>query len=153
MNVENRGALQAVLFVCSLNAVRSPMAEALTRARYGRHIYIDSAGLKKSERDPFMLATLREVGIEFENDQPHVLEEVDYEGFDLIIALSPEAHARAKLALRATSVELIHWPIPDATQATGTREQRMFAYREVREMLEKLIREEIGGRLKGKAAG
>lgn len=153
MNADKRGPLQAVLFVCSLNAVRSPMAEALTRARYGRQIYVDSAGLQKSERDPFMLAALRETGIEFEDDQPHVLEEVDYEGFDLIIALSPEAYARAQMALRATAVELIHWPIPDATQATGTREQRMMAFREVRETLEKLIREEIGGRLKGKAAG
>jgi protein-tyrosine-phosphatase len=153
MNAESRPALQAVLFVCSLNAVRSPMAEAMTRIRYGRHIYVDSAGLQKSERDPFMLAALREIGIEFENDQPHVLEEVDYEGFDLIIALSPEAHARAKEALRATAVELLHWPIPDATQATGTRDQRMLAYREVRDTLEKLIREEIGGRLKGKATG
>lgn len=153
MNAENRSALQAVLFVCSLNAVRSPMAEAMTRIRYGRHIYVDSAGLQKSERDPFMLAALREIGIEFESDQPHVLEEVDYEGFDLIVALSPEAHARTKEALRATAVELLHWPIPDATQATGTREQRMTAYREVRDLLEKLIREEIGGRLKGKVAG
>lgn len=153
MNAENRSALQAVLFVCSLNAVRSPMAEAMTRIRYGRHIYVDSAGLQKSERDPFMLAALREIGIEFESDQPHVLEEVDYEGFDLIVALSPEAYARTKEALRATAVELLHWPIPDATQATGTREQRMTAYREVRDLLEKLIREEIGGRLKGKAAG
>lgn len=153
MNAESRPALQAVLFVCSLNAVRSPMAEAMTRIRYGRHIYVDSAGLQKSERDPFMLAALREIGIEFENDQPHVLEEVDYEGFDLIIALSPEAHARAKEALRATAVELLHWPIPDATQATGTRDQRMLAYREVRDTLEKLIRDEIGGRLKGKATG
>jgi protein-tyrosine-phosphatase len=153
MNAENRNPLQAVLFVCSLNAVRSPMAEAMTRIRYGRHIYVDSAGLQKSERDPFMLAALREIGIEFEDDQPHVLEEVDYEGFDLIIALSPEAHARAKEALRATAVELLHWPIPDATQATGTRDQRMLAYREVRDTLDRLIRDEIGGRLKGKVAG
>ncbi|MCU0817953.1 MAG: low molecular weight phosphatase family protein [Beijerinckiaceae bacterium] len=149
---DKRPALQAVLFVCSLNAVRSPMAEALCRSRYGRQIYVDSAGLQKSDRDPFMLSVLREVGIEFESDQPHVLEEVDYEGVDLVIALSPEAYARAQTMLRATAVELIHWSIPDATQSGGTREQRLFAYREVREQLDKLIREEIGGRLKGRAA-
>ncbi len=149
---DKRPALQAVLFICSLNAVRSPMAEALCRNRYGRQIYVDSAGLQKSDRDPFMLSVLREVGIEFEADQPRVLEEVDYEGVDLVIALSPEAYARAQTMLRATAVELIHWPIPDATQAGGTREQRLFAYREVRDQLDKLIREEIGGRLKGRVA-
>lgn len=148
-----RRPLQAVLFVCSLNAVRSPMAEALTRARHGREIYVDSAGLRKSERDPFMLAALREIGIEFEEDQPRVLDEVDYEGFDLVIALSPEAHARAADLLRATAVELLHWPVPDATQAGGSREQRMIAFREVRDQLERLIRETIGHRLRDSRAG
>lgn len=147
---DKRPSLQAVLFVCSLNAVRSPMAEALCQNRYGRQIYVDSAGLQKSDRDPFMLAVLREVGIDFEHDHPQVLEEVDYEGVDLVIALSPEAHARAKTMLRATAVELIYWPIPDATQAGGTREQRLRAYREVREQLDRLIREEIGGRVKSR---
>jgi protein-tyrosine-phosphatase len=109
--------------------------------------------LQKSERDPFMLAALREKGIEFESDRPNMLEDVDYEGFDLIIALSPEAHRRAVEALRATAVELIHWAIPDATQTGGTREQRMHAYREVRDTLDRLIREEIGGRLKGRTSG
>lgn len=150
MSGERRPSLQAVLFVCSLNAVRSPMAEALCRTRYGRQIYVDSAGLQKGDRDLFMLAVLREIGIEFESDQPHVLEEVDYEGVDLVIALSPEAHARARTMLRATAVELLHWPIPDATQAGGTREQRLHAYREVRDRLDRLIREEIGGRLKAR---
>ena len=139
--------------MCAQNAVRSPMAEALARARYGRHIYVDSAGLQKSERDPFMLSALREVGIEFESDEPHMIDDVDYEGFDLVIALSPEAHLRVQSLLRATAVELLHWPIPDATQVTGTREQRMNAYREVRDGLEKRIRAEIGGRLKDKAGG
>lgn len=152
MSADAKPSLQAVMFICSLNAVRSPMAEALTRSRYGRHIYVDSAGLQKSERDPFMLAALREVGIEFDSDQPRVLEEVDYEGVDLVIALSPEAHERAKEMLRATAVELLYWPIPDATQVGGTREQRMIAFREVRETLERRIREEIGDRLKGRVA-
>jgi protein-tyrosine-phosphatase len=99
-----------------------------------------------------MLTVLREIGIAFESDQPHVLEEVDYEGFDLVISLSPEAHARARILLRATAVELLHWPIPDATQAGGTREQRLHAYREVRDQLDRLIREEIGGRLRGRVS-
>lgn len=152
MSADKRPPLQAVLFVCSLNAVRSPMAEALCRNRYGRQIYVDSAGLRKSDRDPFMLAVLREVGIEFESDQPQVLDEVDYEGVDLVITLSPEAQARAETMLRATAVELLHWPIPDATEAGGTREQRLHAYREVRDQLDRLIRDEIGGRLKARVA-
>ncbi|MCA0399194.1 MAG: hypothetical protein LCH38_00085 [Proteobacteria bacterium] len=139
--------LQAVLFVCSMNAVRSPMAEALTRMRYGKRIYVDSAGLRKLDRDPFMLAVLREIGVDFEGDEPRNLEEVDCEAFDLVIALSGEAHQRAATLLRATAVELLHWPIEDATQAGGTRDQRIEAYRRVRDALDARIRAEIGARL------
>lgn len=144
-----RPKLQAVLFVCSMNAVRSPMAEALTRMRYGKRIYVESAGLRKLERDPFMLAVLREIGVDFEADEPRNLDEVDYEGVDLVVALSPEAHQRAVTLLRATSVELIHWPIEDATQVGGTREQRIEAYRRVRDALDARIRVEIGTRVFG----
>lgn len=140
--------LQSLLFICSLNAVRSPMAEALAKRRFGRRLYIDSAGLRRAERDPFALAVLREIGIEFDEDRQSTLDEIDCEGFDLVIALSPEAHRHAAELLRATAVELIHWPIEDATLATGTREQRLVAYRGVRDVLDRSIRDEIGRRLK-----
>jgi protein-tyrosine-phosphatase len=139
--------LQAVLFVCSMNAVRSPIAEGLARLRYGKRIYVDSAGLTKSERDGFALAVLREVGVEFDRDMAATLDEIDCEAFDLVIALSSEAHRRLGELLRATAVELLHWPIEDATQESGSREQRMDAYRRVRDVIDKHIREEIGRRL------
>jgi protein-tyrosine-phosphatase len=141
--------LQAVLFLCSMNAVRSPMAEGLAKRRYGRQIYIDSAGVRKMERDRFALAALAELDIDFEADEAHMLDEIDLEGFDLIIALSPEAHAVAQERLRATAAELLFWPIEDATQVGGTREQRMLAYRAVRDDLDRRIQVELGERLGG----
>lgn len=139
--------LQAVLFVCSMNAVRSPIAEGLARLRYGKKVYFDSAGLTKSERDGFALAVLREAGVEFDADRPNTLDEIDCEGFDLVVALSPEAHRRAQQLLRATAVELVYWPIEDATQETGTREQRMDAFRRVRDAIDRRLRDEIGIRV------
>jgi YD repeat-containing protein len=151
MIAPDKAPFQALLFICSLNAVRSPMAEALARRRFGKKLFIDSAGLMKSERDPFALAALKEVGIDFEMDEPHTLDEIDCESFDLVIALSPEAHREAQALLRATSVELLYWPIDDATQVTGTREQRMMAYRQVRDGLDRLIRDVVTPRLPGVA--
>lgn len=148
MNEPVSPPLQAVLFVCSMNAVRSPMAEGLARMRYGRTLYVDSAGLSKTDRDGFALSVLRELGIDFEGDEPHTLDEIDCEGFDLVVALSSEAHARARELLRATSVELIYWPIEDATQVTGTRDQRLEAYRRVRDMIDRRIRDVIGPRVR-----
>jgi protein-tyrosine-phosphatase len=142
------GSLQAVLFVCSMNAVRSPIAEALARMRYGRKIYVDSAGLMKSERDGFALAVLREIGIEFDEDQSKTFEDIECEAFDLVIALSADAFRRAQELLRATSVEVRFWPIEDATEVGGSREQRMEAYRRVRDTIDRHLREEIATRLR-----
>jgi protein-tyrosine-phosphatase len=136
-----------------MNAVRSPIAEGLARLRYGKRLYVDSAGLIKTERDGFALAVLREIGIEFDADESRSFDEIDCESFDLVVALSPEAHARAAELLRATSVELRHWPIEDATQVTGTRDQRIEAYRRVRDTLDRRIRDEIGPRVRGGMAG
>ncbi len=147
MNASAAPKLQAVLFVCSMNCVRSPIAEGLARLRYGKRIFVDSAGLTKSDRDGFALAVLREAGIEFESDEPHTLDEIDCTTFDLVVALSPDAHRRAGELLRATAVELLHWPIEDVTQVGGSREQRIEAYRRVRDDLDRRIREEIGPRL------
>lgn len=148
MNVAAAHKLHAVLFVCSMNAVRSPMAEGLARMRYGKRIYVDSAGLAKSERDGFALAVLREAGIELDGDESRTLDEIDCAAFDLVVALSPEAHRRAAELLRATAVELVYWPIEDATQVTGSREQRVEAYRRVRDAIDRRIRDEIGSRIR-----
>ena len=141
-------SVQSVLFICSLNAVRSPMAEALARMRYGKQIYVDSAGLQKSNRDSFALAALREVGIEFGDDESRTLDDIDLEGFDCVVALSPEAHQCAISRLRTSAVELLYWPVEDVTDVTGTREQRMYAYRGVRDALDQRIRHDIGAQIK-----
>ena len=62
--------LQSVLFMCALNAVRSPMAEAMAKHFFGRSIYVQSAGAKKGETDPFALAVLDEIGIDARKHRP-----------------------------------------------------------------------------------
>jgi protein-tyrosine-phosphatase len=139
--------LHSVLFICTMNAVRSPIAEGMARLRFGKRLFVDSAGLTKSDRDGFALAVLCEMGLAFEDDEPHTLDEVECDSFDLIVALSPEAYRLAGERLRASAVELLYWPIEDATQISGTRDQRLDAFRRVRDTLDKLIRDELGPRV------
>lgn len=134
--------VQAVLFVCALNSVRSPMAEALARHYFGKSIYVQSAGVRKDELDPFAVATLDEIGIDASRHRPRTLDELEeYEGlnFDLIITLSPEAHHAALELTRSISVDVEYWPTPDATAVQGSREQMLQAYRGVRDHLQKRI--------------
>ena len=135
---------QAVLFACGWNAVRSPMAAGLCRNLFGHSIYVGSAGVRKGELDPFAVAAMREVDIDVSKHRPITFEELEeWEGlnFDLIVTLAPEAHHRALELTRTLAVDVEYWPMPDPTAAAGSREQRLGAYREVREQLAKRIRE------------
>ena len=135
---------QAVLFACGLNAVRSPMAAALLKQMLGGLIYVASVGVRKGERDPFATAVMEEIGIDIHAHGPVTFEELDdLEGlnFDLIITLSPEAHHKAIELTRTLAADVEYWPTADPTAVEGSREQRLDAYRVVRDQLVQKIRE------------
>ncbi|MFT0892905.1 low molecular weight phosphatase family protein [Pseudochelatococcus sp. G4_1912] len=140
-----RRRIQSVLFMCALNAVRSPMAEGITRHYFGRSLYVASAGVRPDDMDPFTIAVMDEIGIDLSRHKPHSLEELEDTGFDLIISLSPEAHHRAMELTRTMAVEVEYWPTVDPTAVHGSREQRLEAYRAVRESLVKRITERFSG--------
>ena len=135
---------QAVLFACGLNSVRSPMAAGLARYFFGKTIYVGSAGVRKGDLDPFAVAAMDEIGLDIGKHKPMTFEELeDWEGlnFDLIVTLSPEAHHRALELTRTLAVDVEYWPIPDPTDGSGNREQRLDAYRVVRDQLMQRIKE------------
>jgi protein-tyrosine-phosphatase len=137
----------AVLFACGLNSVRSPMAVGLFRQIVGPASYVSSAGVRKDELDPFAVAALDEVGIDISRHRPTTFEVLeDWEGlnFELIVTLSPEAHHKALELTRTIAAEVEYWPTPDPTAIEGTREQRLAAYREVREQLTEHIKKRFG---------
>ena len=139
----DRKRIQSVLFVCAYNAVRSPMAEALARHYFGKSIYVQSAGIRKGDRDPFAVAALDEIGIDGSKHKPRTLAELEeWEGlnFDLIVTLSPEAHHAALELTRTIAAEIEYWPTADPTITQGAREQKMDAYRDVRDGLSYRIR-------------
>jgi len=143
---------QAVLFACGWNAVRSPMAAAIMRHLAGRGVYVESVGVRSGDADPFAAAALEEMGLEIGRHRPRTFEELeDAEGlnFDLIVTLAPEAHHKALDLTRTVAAEVEYWPTPDATAVTGNREQRMDAYREVRDMLTSRIKARFLSRVAG----
>ena len=145
--VERSTRPHAVLFACGLNSVRSPMAAGLLRQMFGKTVYVSSAGAQKGELDPFAVAAMEEIGIDISRHKPVTFEELDeLEGlnFDLIVTLSPRAHHRALELTRTVSAEVEYWPTADPTAAEGNREQRLNAYREVRDQLLARIRERFG---------
>lgn len=125
-----------------MNAVRSPMAETLARSLLPG-TYIASAGVRPGERDPFVDAVLDEVGLSLGRHAPHSLDELEDDYFDLIVTLAPEAHHAALELTRSMAVDVMYWPTPDPTVATGTRDQILSSYRDVREFLKTLIEKRL----------
>lgn len=136
--VKNRPG--SVLFACTLNRVRSPMAEAIGKHFFGREVYFASAGVKRGEPDEFAIATMEEIGIDMMKHRPHTFEDLEDAYFDLIVTLSPEAHHKALDFTRTLASDVVYWPTLDPTAVEGSRERILDAYRSVRDGLIKRIR-------------
>src|SRR5262245_57164342 len=109
----------AVLFACTMNAVRSPMAAAILRHLGGRGVYVESAGVRAGDPDPFASAVMEEIGIDLTQHNPRTLEDLNDTSFDLIVTLSPEAHHQALELTRTMAVDVEYWPTFDATALHG----------------------------------
>jgi protein-tyrosine-phosphatase len=130
----------SVLFACTMNAVRSPMAAAMLRHLLGRSVYVESAGVRAGSLDPLAVEAMDEIGIEIAAHKPRRFEDLEDSSFDLVITLSPEAQHKAVELTRTHATEVEYWPTMDPTAVEGSREQRLAAYRSVRDGLLHRIR-------------
>lgn len=116
------------------------MAEALTRKHYGQKVFAASACvLDPMDPDPFVEAVMAESGIVLHERPPQTLEDLGDSFFDLIVTLTPMAHHVALERSQADATDVIYWQSGDPTAVTGSREQRLAAYRDVRDRLESAI--------------
>ena len=134
-------APQSILFACTMNAVRSPMAAALLRHFSENKYYVRSAGVKVGSLDPFSVAIMSEIDIDISQHTPKTLSELGDNSFDTIITLTPEAHHQAIEFTRTMYVQVIYWPTLDPSLTSGNREQMLSAYRACRDGLLSKIRQ------------
>ena len=134
----------SVLFACSQNAVRSPMAEAIAKRLYGHASYIDSVGVRADGIDEFVAVVLDELGIDAHRHHAKTFDDIEPSSFELIVTLSPEAHHRALEFTRGSATDVEYWPIPDATAVEGSRETRLQAYRQVRDLILARLKSRFG---------
>jgi len=125
----------SLLFACTYNSIRSPMAEALARRLYGQAVYIESVGVHCGDLDAFVLAVLDEIGIDSHAHRAKSFDDVEASSFDLIVSLSPEAHHSALEFTRSAATDVEYWPVPDPSAVEGSRQTRLDAYRRVRDLI------------------
>jgi protein-tyrosine-phosphatase len=131
----------SVLFACTRNSIRSPMAEALLKHFMGHRIYVDSVGVRAAEIDGFAVAVMEELGIDMSRHRSKSFEDLQDTSYDLIISLSPEAQHKAVEMTRTMACEVELWNTLDPSIVEGSREVRLDAYRAVRDQLQRRILE------------
>ncbi|GAB4122405.1 MAG: low molecular weight phosphatase family protein [Rhodothalassiaceae bacterium] len=133
------GDRPGILFLCSRNAVRSPMAHALALRHFAHRRPVTSAGLEPGELDPFAVAVMAEIGLDISGHRPHGLREIATGSQGTLVALSEEAKEAADRLEMPSGLVRLFWPISDPAREEGNREQRMAAYRTVRDELDRRI--------------
>lgn len=146
--IKSRDLPGSILFTCTMNAVRSPIAEAYMKFLHGRRVFVDSAGVRASDIDGFAIAVMEEIGIDMKRHHAKTFDELHDSSFDIVVALSPEAQHKAVEMTRTMACEVEYWPTMDATAVEGTREQKLAAYRAVRDQIIARIHERFPPPLK-----
>jgi uncharacterized protein (UPF0262 family)/protein-tyrosine-phosphatase len=140
---EQDSQLPTILFVCSMNSVRSPIAAALARKLFPGRLIARSAGVRSGKADHFVHQVMEEIGVDMSVHTPHTMEELMASNFDIIVTLAPEAQkAVADRGLEAAVME--HWTVPDPSEIEGTRDASLAAYRDLREEMDRRLRASLG---------
>ena len=124
-----------VLFACTHNMIRSPIAEGLTKAMFPNKVFVDSCGIYAGVPDGFVITVMEEVGIDMSAHKPKSFADLEDEYFDLIICFSQESYELAQDLAKGKSTEVEYWPVFDAALGSDAREERLQAYRQVREII------------------
>ena len=139
---ERESLLPSVLFVCSMNSVRSPIAAALARKFFPGRLIARSAGVTSGKADGFVHEVMEEIGVDMSVHTPHILDELVANRFDLVVTLSPDAtEAVERRGLEAGRLE--YWPTEDPAVGEGNREAVLSAYRTLRDTLQTQVRERL----------
>ncbi|HWA00922.1 MAG TPA: low molecular weight phosphatase family protein [Caulobacterales bacterium] len=139
--IESAALPKRVLFACTSNALRSPLAEALMRLKLGPLVTVASAGVRpREEVDGMAMFVADELGADLAQHRPRGFEALEEElPWDVIVSLSPEAHHHALELVPRLAAAAEYWPTRDPSLVEGSRDQRLMEYREVRDGLARRI--------------
>lgn len=132
---------QRVLFLCTHNSARSQMAEGLLRALGGDQFETYSAGTEATLVRPLAVRAMAEIGIDISGQKSKTLDRYLGEPFEAVITVCDDANEACPVFFGAR--RRLHWSLPDPSRASGTEEEQLAVYRQVREDLRRRIESEL----------
>jgi arsenate reductase (thioredoxin) len=126
-----------ILFLCTGNAARSQMAEGLLR-QMAPAFEVYSAGFKPRGLDEMAVDVMRETGIDISAQQSKGMKDLPtLKGFDYVITVSVTAEQECPIFPGKS--KRLFWPFSDPQKAKGSEENKMNAYREVRDRVQERL--------------
>jgi len=129
----------SILFVCTLNSIRSPMAEGLMKQKFGSDIYVQSCGLEAGELSSLMVAVMGEKNIDMTGHKAKTVSEIADTSFDVVIAFTQDVDAAIRAVFDDSDTQIECWPTPDPTQGAMDVRAMMDNFRAVRDVIEMRI--------------
>jgi len=127
-----------VLVLCTGNSARSQMGEGLFREEGGGGYEVSSAGTRPSQVRPEAIAVMREIGIDISGHRAKSVDEFAGQEFDFVVTVCDSARDNCPVFPGAT--QRIHWSLEDPAAVQGTEEERLAAFRRIRDQLRDRVR-------------
>ena len=122
-----------ILLLCTGNSCRSQIAEGYLRYFAKEKAEIFSAGVETHGVNPKAIATMKEDGIDISNHTSNNIDEYINIDFDFVITVCDNAKERCPFF--PTKAQKFHYNFPDPAKTTGTKEEIIKQFREVRQMI------------------
>jgi arsenate reductase len=122
-----------VLVLCTHNSARSQMAEGLLRALAPDRFEVASAGTEATRVHPLAIRAMDELGIDLRGHTSKTLDHFLTESWDYVITVCDSANERCPILPGRTT--RLHWPFEDPSVVAGTEEERLTAFRRVRDAI------------------
>ena len=132
-------AKESVLFICTHNSARSQMAEGLLRHLAGDRFEVESAGTEKTHVRPLAIEAMKELGIDISSQTSKTIASLGDRQFDWAITVCDNANEACPVFPGGT--KRLHWSFDDPSAATGSDEERLAAFRRVRDEIRAKLEE------------
>jgi arsenate reductase len=124
---------RSVLILCTGNSARSQMAEGILRHIAGEKLEVESAGVEPSSVRPEAVEAMRDLGIDISKHRSKSVNEFLDRRFDYIITVCD--NAKESCPAFPGNAERIHWSFEDPAAVEGSAEERLSAFRKVRDQI------------------
>jgi arsenate reductase len=133
-----------ILVLCTGNSARSQMGEGLFREQGGGDYEVFSAGTRPSLVRPEAIAVMREIGIDISGNRSKSVDEFAGRSFDFVVTVCD--NARDNCPVFPGAAQRVHWSLEDPAAVQGSEEERLAAFRRIRNQLQERVEKFVRGR-------